>query len=120
MNKIIEYKLKSLSKSKFRNSFNLKQKDIDYIREKGLKTIENHTKDFVVSRLAPAYPKNDGKQTPFKGHPCFIAQHACACCCRSYLEKWHYIPKGRELTEIEINYIIKLLMEWIKKEYKNK
>ena len=120
MNRNIDYKLNSLSKSKFRSSFNLKQKDIDYIRVKGLKTIESHTKDFVITRLAPAHPKNDGKQTPFKGHPSFIAQHACACCCRSCLEKWHHIPKGRKLTENEINYIVNLLIEWMKKEHKSK
>lgn len=119
MNKNIENKLNSLSKSKFRSSFSLKQKDINYIKNKGLETIENHTRDFITNRLASSNPKNDGKQTPFKGHPCFIAQHACACCCRSCLEKWHHIPKGRELTQTEINYIVNLLMEWIKKEYKN-
>ena len=52
-----------------------------------------------------------------KGHPVFIAQHDCACCCRSCLEKWHKIPKDRDLTEKEINYIVNLLMLWIKKEY---
>ena len=52
-----------------------------------------------------------------KGHPVFIAQHACACCCRGCLEKWHKIPKDRDLTEKEINYIVNLLMLWIKKEY---
>ena len=119
MNKIIEYKLNSLSKSKFRSSFKLKPKDIDYINDKGLKTIENHTREFIINRLAPKSPKNDGKQTPFKGHPCFIAQHACACCCRSCLEKWHHIPKGKNLTQSEINYIVNILIEWIKKEYKN-
>ena len=119
MNKIIEYKLNSLSKSKFRSSFKLKPKDIDYINDKGLKTIENHTREFIINRLAPENPKSDGKQTPFKGHPCFIAQHACACCCRSCLEKWHHIPKGKNLTQSEINYIVNILIEWIKKEYKN-
>ena len=49
-------------------------------------------------------------------HPVFIAEHACACCCRGCLEKWHHIPKGRELTNEEIDYIVLLLMEWIKKE----
>lgn len=41
-------------------------------------TIEKHAIDFVEKRLAPAYIPNDGKQTPFKGHPVFIAQHATA------------------------------------------
>ena len=60
---------------------------------------------------------NDGKQTPMKGHPVFIAQHACACCCRGCLEKWHHIPNGKNLNKKEIDYIVNLIMLWIKKEY---
>ncbi len=119
-NKQIEYinnKLNSLSKSKFRSSFHLRKYMIDYINVKGLDKIEEHTRDFIIKNISDEYPKNDGKQTPMKGHPTFIAQHACACCCRGCLEKWHHIPKGRKLEEREINYITALLMEWIKREY---
>lgn len=84
---------------------------------KRFKKIKEHAYDFITKRLAPKDIPNDGKQTPMKGHPVFIAQHACACCCRSCLEKWHKIPKDRDLTEKEINYIVNLLMLWIKKEY---
>ena len=58
-----------LSHSKFRSRFHLKQKDKQYIQTKGMDTIEKHAIDFVEKRLAPAYIPNDGKQTPFKGHP---------------------------------------------------
>lgn len=68
--------------SRFRSSFHLKQKDIDYINEKGLDTIRKHAEDFIAKREAPAYIPNDGKQTPMRGHPVFIAQHATATCCR--------------------------------------
>ena len=85
--------------------------------KKVLKKIKEHAYDFITKRLAPKDIPNDGKQTPMKGHPVFIAQHACACCCRGCLEKWHKIPKDRDLTEKEINYIVNLLMLWIKKEY---
>lgn len=44
-----------LDNSKFRSSFHLKQKDIDYINEKGLDTIRQHAKDFIAKREAPAY-----------------------------------------------------------------
>ena len=115
---IIDNKLKDLSQSKFRSSFHLKDKMINYINEKGFNNIKNHAYDFINERLAPANPINDGKQTPMKGHPVFIAQHACACCCRGCLEKWHHIPKGRELTNNEVNYIVMLLITWIKKEYR--
>jgi hypothetical protein len=115
----VEKILNSLDKSKFRSSFHLKDKDINYINDKGIKVICEHTYDFVKNRLAPDFISNDGKQTPMKGHPVFIAQHATATCCRSCLNKWHHIPKDKDLTENEINYIVTVIMQWIKKEYQN-
>ena len=56
--------LEKLNHSKFRSSFHLKDKEKNYIKEKGLNTIESHAKDFITKRLAPANPINDGKQTP--------------------------------------------------------
>lgn len=111
--------LNNLSKSKFRSSFHLRKYMIDYINEKGYKKIKEHAYDFINKRLAPSYIPNDGKQTPMKGHPVFIAQHACACCCRGCLEKWYKIPKGRNLTNKEIDFIVNLIMLWIKKETSN-
>lgn len=111
--------LYSLSKSKFRSSFHLSKKMKEYVNEKGMDKIKSHAYDFINDRLKPSNPNNDGKQTPMKGHPVFIAQHACACCCRSCLEKWHHIPKNRELTDGEVNYIVDLLIEWIKRECEN-
>ena len=106
-----------LSHSKFRSSFHLKQKDKDYIQAKGMDTIEKHAIDFVEKRLAPAYIPNDGKQTPMRQvHPVFIAQHACGCCCRGCLERIHHIPKNRELSANEIDYIVEVIMNWIKRE----
>jgi exodeoxyribonuclease V alpha subunit len=81
-------------------------------------TIRQHAYDFVRTRLAPAMPENDGKQTPMKGHPVFKAQHACACCCRGCLEKWYRVPKGTELTEVQQEKIVNLLMAWIEEEMK--
>lgn len=115
----INKKLDSLSKSKFRNSFHLRKYMIDFINEKGLDTVKSHAIDFVNEKLGPSNPKNDCKQTPMKSHPVFIAMHACGCCCRSCLNKWHDIPKGRELTNEEKDYIVSLLMIWIIREYKN-
>ena len=115
---MIDNILDKLFKSKFRSSFHLRKYMIKYIDDKGLDTIKNHTYDFITKRLAPKSPINDGKQTPTKGHPTFIAQHATATCCRSCLEKWHHIPKNRELTNDEIDYIVNLIMKWIEIEYK--
>ena len=114
---IINKKLLELSKSKFRSSFHLKENMLNYINKKGFNNIKNHAYEFINERLVPTNPINDGKQTPMRGHPVFIAQHACACCCRGCLEKWHHIAKGRELTNNEVNYIVMLLITWIKKEY---
>ena len=108
------------SKSKFRSSFHLKDKDIEYIKEKGLEKIGSHAYDFLRKRLAPAYIPNDGKQTPMRGHPVFIAEHATATCCRNCLFKWYHIPKGRELTEEEIAFLVYVIMTWIKKELVSK
>ena len=72
----------------------MKQKDIDYINEKGLDVIRQHAQDFIAKREAPAFIPNDGKQTPTKGHPVFIAQHATATCCRECIRKWHKMQPG--------------------------
>ena len=107
----------SLSKSKFRSGFKLSLKDITYINEKGIDTIKNHAYDFINKRLAPKYIANDGKQTPMRGHPVFIAQHATATCCRGCLYKWHHIEKDKELTGEEIDYIVNVIMRWINENY---
>ena len=110
--------LEKLKKSKFRASFQLKEKDRKYIEEKGMDTIRSHARDFLRERLAPAVIPNDGKQTPMKGHPVFIAQHATACCCRGCLNKWYKVPKGVELTPEQQEKIVNLLMYWIEDQMK--
>ncbi len=117
--KIINNKLEDLSNSTFRSSFHLRKYMIKYIDEKGLDKVKEHAYDFINNKLKPANPLNDGKQTPMKGHPVFIAQHATGTCCRSCLEKWHHISKGIELTDNQVNYVVELIMAWINKEYKN-
>lgn len=116
----VDEALEKLKKSAFRARFHLSPKDISYIDEKGMETIRRHCADFVASRLAPAVIPNDGKQTPMGGHPVFIAQHACACCCRGCLEKWYRVPKGRALSANEQERIVRLLMAWIEREYNSK
>lgn len=119
-NERIEKVLESLSKSKFRSGFSLKQKDIDYVKSKGMETIEEHANDFISKRLAPEFIPNDGKQTPMKGHPVFIAQHATATCCRKCLYKWHRILPNKELSRDEKSYVIRVIMAWIAKEMTKK
>ena len=102
-----------LAQSAFRSRFRLSPKDRAYIATHGLDTIARHAADFVQKRLAPAYIPNDGRQTPMRGHPVFLAQHATACCCRGCFAKWHHIPAGRPLTDQEQQYAVSVLMEWI-------
>ena len=106
------------SRSPFRMRFHLSASDREYIAAKGMETIERHAKDFVIKRLSPARIANDGKQTPMRGHPVFIAQHATGCCCRSCLMKWHSIPPGRALSDEEVDYVVEILMRWIEDEMK--
>ncbi len=103
-----------LSKSDFRSRFHLKEQDKEYVRQKGLDRIQEHAQDFIEKRLAPSVIPNDGKQTPMRGHPVFIAQHATATCCRGCLEKWHKIRAGKELTPRQKEYIVHVIMLWIK------
>lgn len=104
-----------LAKSKFRSSFYLNKKDKEYIREKGWVKIEQGAREIISRRLAPASIPNDGRQTPMRHgiFPPFIAQHATGCCCRNCLQKWHGIPKGRQLTPSEQEYVVDVIMEWL-------
>ena len=90
----IDQALARLQASPFRSKFGLSAADRSYIEQKGLAVIRRHAEDFISQRLAPAEISNDGRQTPFAGHPVFVAQHACACCCRKCLQKWYKVPKG--------------------------
>lgn len=105
-----------LEKSDFRRKFKLKETDKKYIAEKGLDVIKSHARDFINKRIAPAYIPNDGKQTPMRGHPVFIAQHATATCCRGCINKWHKFPKGVDLTQTQQDYLVDLIMCWIEKQ----
>lgn len=118
MDEKIKNVLDRLSKSKFRSGFHLKDKDVLYIKDKGIDKIREHAYDFISKRIVDTSNVTDGKQTPMRGHPVFIAQHATGTCCRGCLEKWHHIPKRRELTETEQEYVVDVIMEWINREMK--
>src|ERR1700733_7201112 len=105
-----------LAGSDFRKKIHLNRQDAEYMRQKGFTAIAEHAGRFIAGRLAPAEPKNDGKQTPYRGHPVFVAQHATATCCRSCLQRWHQISKGRDLTDEEHGYVVDVLCRWIERE----
>ena len=105
----------ALAASDFRRRFRLREQELRYLYDKGWDTIMAHGHDFIAQRLAPAFPVRDGKQTPMKGHPIFVAQHATATCCRGCLSKWHRIPKGRALSDDQRAYVLDVLECWLRK-----
>ena len=105
-----------LGQSRFRTRFRLHAAERGYLQEKGLETVLTHARDFIDRRLADAQPKNDGKQTPMRGHPVFIAQHATATCCRSCIAKWHGIKAGRTLSEGERAYLVSVIGAWLQRQ----
>jgi hypothetical protein len=102
-----------LARSPFRRRFTLGDKDRAYLADRGLPTVLSHAGDFVAKRLAPATPPNDGKQTPWRGHPVFVAQHATGTCCRSCLAKWHGIAGGHELSSEEQEHVVAAIKRWL-------
>ena len=103
----------ALARSAFRRRFKLGTREQAYFRDKGMETVLAHAREFVAKRLAPAELPNDGKQTPFRGHPVFIAQHATATCCRQCLEKWHGIAPGREMNADEQAHAVRAIARWL-------
>jgi hypothetical protein len=102
-----------LSQSPFRRNIRLQQKERQYLHNKGLDEILQHAMDFIEKRLAPAEPANDGKQTPWRNHPVFVAQHATATCCRGCLEKWHAIARGNPLSPAEKLHVVEAIRKWL-------
>lgn len=108
--------LDSLSKSAFRRRFKLTGRERAYFAVKGRETVLEHGRAMIAQRLAPAHPRNDGKQTPFRGHPVFLAQHATATCCRGCIEKWHGIEKHQPLSQTQQSYILAVIAAWLDRE----
>ncbi|GBQ28802.1 DUF4186 domain-containing protein [Gluconacetobacter sacchari] len=105
-----------LARSAFRARFHLDAKDRAYLKDKGLPTVMEHAADFITRRLAPAHPARDGRQTPWRGHPVFVAQHATATCCRGCLEKWHGLAKGQQLDAPDRAYVLTIIRTWLERE----
>lgn len=104
----------ALAGSAFRRRQRLNAADLAYLRGRGMETVLRHADEMVAARLAPAEPPNDGRQTPMRGHPVFVAQHATGTCCRGCLAKWHGIPKARALTDGERAYVVRVLERWLR------
>jgi len=106
----------ALERSAFRRRFRLGPRERAYLAQHGMETVLAHAKEFVTRRLAPAQPTNDGRQTPMRGHPVFVAQHATATCCRGCLAKWHGIPQGRALSAGDMAHVLAVLRRWLQSQ----
>jgi predicted Fe-S protein YdhL (DUF1289 family) len=104
----------ALAGSAFRRRFRLREPELAYLRRRGMPAVMEHAAAFVAERLASAQPPNDGRQTPMRGHPAFLAQHATATCCRGCLAKWHAIPRGHALAAAEQAHVLAALERWLR------
>ena len=109
----IDAKLEALARQPFRARFHLRGREAATVELRGMEVVRRHAAELLQRRLAPAEPHKDGRQTPYRGHPVFVAQHATATCCRGCLERWHGIPKGRALTPGEQSYVVEVICRWI-------
>jgi Domain of unknown function (DUF4186) len=109
----IDATLSALAKQPFRARFHLRGREAATVELRGMEAVREHARELLAARVAPAAPRNDGKQTPYRGHPVFVAQHATATCCRNCLERWHGIAKDRALTGDELEYAVDVICRWI-------
>lgn len=100
-------------RSAFRRKVRLFDREQAYLQRWGLAKVMKDGRKLILERLAPAQPHNDGKQTPWRNHPIFIAQHATATCCRGCLEKWHGLRKGQPLDPSEVDYVLAVIERWL-------
>jgi hypothetical protein len=113
----IDERLERITRHPFRARFHLRGRDRAIVDLRGRPTIRAHAGQLIGKRLAPAEPYKDGKQTPYRGHPVFVAQHATATCCRTCLERWHGIPKGQQLSDDEQRYVVEVICRWIERDF---
>ena len=105
-----------LERSSFRRKFRLQGRELAYLQMWGLPHVMKQAAEILRARVAPASIPNDGRQTPWRNHPVFVAQHATATCCRGCLAKWHDIPRGAALTDEQQAHVIATLERWLRAE----
>ena len=105
--------------SNFRSRFHLKAQDKQYIHEKGWNTIADHAADFVSRRLAPAEPKNDGKQTPCAGIRCSSRSTLPPAAAGAVWRSGTAFLQGVPLSAEQQVYIVGMLMSWMRREMEN-
>ena len=112
----IDDRLDALGRHPFRARFRLRGRERAIVQLRGMHAVRGHAADLFAKRVAPARPRKDGTQTPYRGHPVFVAQHATATCCRTCLERWHEIPQGAALDVDQQAYAVDVICRWIERE----
>jgi hypothetical protein len=112
----IDERIDAIGRHPFRARFRLRGRERAHVQLRGMSAVRRQAEELFGARVAPAQPRNDGRQTPYRGHPVFVAQHATATCCRTCLERWHAIPKGDELDDDQRAYAVEVICRWIERE----
>jgi hypothetical protein len=69
----IDSTLQALSRQPFRARFHLRGREAATVELRGMEALREHAGELLADRVAPAAPRKDGKQTPYRGHPVFVA-----------------------------------------------
>jgi hypothetical protein len=112
----LDQRLDRIARQPFRAKFHLRGPERATAELHSPAAMRRHAYEIITKRLAPADPYKDGRQTPYRGHPVFVAQHATATCCRSCLLREHAIPKGHQLSRAERAYVVDVIGRWIERE----
>jgi hypothetical protein len=102
-----------LARSAFRRKFRLQGRELAYLQTWGLPHVMKQAEEILRKRVAPAVIPNDGRQTPWRNHPVFVAQHATGTCCRGCIEKTYGIAKGHPLTDEELRHLLAAIERWL-------
>lgn len=87
----------------------------NYAKRAGYKKLDERAHHQVRKSIGPAEPFRDGYQTKLHSdNPIDDARHATATCCRRCFEYWYGVPKGRDLTDPEIDFAAKLVMAFLR------
>lgn len=96
---------------RYRNKFSEEHlEDINRAIKRG--TLEKMVRSRMEKRLR-AMSKRDGYQTPYTAHGIDVGSHTCATCCRGCLSRRYKIPKNRDLTDEEIDFLVDTLVTYL-------
>jgi hypothetical protein len=109
----VDEAFRRLARSSFRRKFRLQGRELAYLQTWGLAHVLKQAGDVIRKRVAPEVIPNDGRQTPWRNHPVFVAQHATATCCRGCLAKTHEIEKDHALTDDEMRHVLAVIERWL-------